>query len=176
MVSTGSTTEGCGFDGLNRQRPGSTAIHRYGSHVRLEPVVRSADERDADAVWPLARDFATSFAPERAVFDGTFHELLARDDTLLSVATADAVVGYLLASTHMTFLANGPVCWIEEVMVAPEHRRLGVGAALMRHAEAWATSRGAAYVSLASRRAGDFYRALDYDDSAAFFRKTLRGR
>lgn len=34
----------------------------------------------------------------------------------------------------------------------------------------------AGYVSLASRRAGDFYRALGYEDSAVFFRKTLRGR
>ena len=86
---------------------------------------------------------------------------------------AGAVAGYLLASTHLTFLANGSVCWVEEVMVAPPLRRSGVGAALMAYAERWAHARGAAYVSLASRRAGAFYAALGYDDSATFFRKDL---
>ncbi|GAB3093269.1 GNAT family N-acetyltransferase [Isoptericola nanjingensis] len=141
------------------------------------PTVRPARAADADALWPLARDFATSFRPRRDAFDRTLAALLARDDTLLAVATDpagdDVPRGYLLASTHLTFLANGPVCWVEEVMVAPAHRGRGLGAALMAHAERWATVRGAAYVSLASRRAGGFYETLGYDASATFYRRTL---
>lgn len=145
------------------------------------PTVRPARAADADALWPLARDFATSFRPRRDAFDQTLAALLDRDDTLLAVATdpapgsaADgAPLGYLLASVHLTFLANGPVCWVEEVMIDPAHRGRGLGAALMGHAERWATARGAAYVSLASRRAGPFYEALGYDDSATFYRRDL---
>ncbi|GAA1661347.1 hypothetical protein GCM10009744_63860 [Kribbella alba] len=37
----------------------------------------------------------------------------------------------------------------------------------------WAQSIGAAYLALASRRAGPFYLALDYEDSAVFYKKTL---
>ncbi len=140
--------------------------------------VRPARLDDADALWPLVQGFATSFVPRRTAFDATFPTLVDHDDTLLVVAVATGaresagVVGYLLARTHLTFLANGPVCWVEEVMVDPARRRSGIGAALMVHAEEWAAHRGAAYVALASRRAGDFYRTLGYTDSATFFKKT----
>ena len=137
-------------------------------------TVRAADLADADALWPLVRDFATSFTPDRTVFERTLPALLARDDTLLVVAESEArVVGYLLASVHLTLFANGAVAWVEEVMVESDARRGGAGSALMLAAERWAVGEGAAYVSLASRRAAAFYDALGYDDSAVFFRKTL---
>ncbi|MFD1722920.1 GNAT family N-acetyltransferase [Amnibacterium endophyticum] len=135
-----------------------------------------AVDADRDALWPLVREFATSFVPRRADFDAVLPRLLARqDDTLVLVAeSADgAVVGYLLASTHLTFLANGPVAWVEEVMVDAAHRHRGIGRLLMREAEHWAAERGAAYVSLASRRAGAFYTALGYDESAVFFERAV---
>ena len=140
------------------------------------PTVRTAAEADRDALWPLVRDFATSFVPRRSDFDATLPRLLAReDDTLLLLAEAadGGAVGYLLASTHLTFLANGPVAWVEEVMVDAAQRSRGIGRLLMGAAEQWAASRGAAYVSLASRRAGAFYGALGYDDSAVFFKRSV---
>lgn len=82
-------------------------------------------------------------------------------------------MGYLLGHSHLTFLANGPVAWVEEVMVDQGSRRSGIGRRLMEHAEDWARAIGAAYLALASRRAGPFYTALDYEDSAVFFKKTL---
>lgn len=138
-------------------------------------VIRPARPDDRDRVWPLARDFATSFTLDRVVFDATWERLLVAPDTLLAVAEATGgdIVGYLLANAHWTFLANGPVTWVEEVMVEPAHRRSGVGRRLMGHAEQWALSVGAGYVALASRRAGPFYLALGYEDSAVFFKKTL---
>jgi len=139
-------------------------------------TVRAANPADADALWTLVREFATSFVPERAAFDTTLPLLLGRDDVLVLVAEDDGVVGYLLASEHPTFFANGPVAGVEEVMVAPAHRRSGVGAALMAAAEAWAAERGAGYVSLASRRAGAFYLALGYTDSAVFYKKSPDSR
>jgi GNAT superfamily N-acetyltransferase len=146
----------------------------------IRPTIRRARRDDADDVWPLARDFATSFRPERGAFDVAFPALAERDDTLLAVAELPTggrgVIGYVLASVHLTFLANGPVCWVEELMVDTHHRGAGVGRALMGAVEPWAANRGAAYVSLASRRAGDFYLALGYEDSAAFYRKLTPGR
>jgi GNAT superfamily N-acetyltransferase len=143
------------------------------SDPRVE--VRPARPADLERVWPLARDFATSFTPRHAAFGLVYAQLLGRADTLLLVADVDQNIGgYLLASDHLTFQANGPVCWVEEVMVVPEHRRLGVGRALMDRAEWWAVQRGSAYVSLASRRAGEFYVAVGYEKSALFYKKTLR--
>ncbi len=154
--------------------------HRLVGHDRAMPVVedetviRRASLSDADAVWPLARDFATSFTPERGAFDSAFPALLSHSETLLIVAVrGGVVVGYLLGTNHLTFLANGRVRWVAEVMVDAEHRLLGIGRDLMVEAERWASEIGAAYVSLASRRAGDFYLALSYEGSATFFKKTL---
>ena len=136
------------------------------------PHIRPATVADADGIWPLVSAFATSFTPDREAFAVILPALVARDDVLALVAeSGDTLVGYLLAALHPTFFANGPVAGIEEVMVAPTHRRLGVGAALMSRAEEWADARGAGYVSLASRRAGDFYLALGYQDSATFYKK-----
>ena len=141
------------------------------SEIRVRPARRD----DAAAVWPLARDFATSFVPERKPFGTTFAALVEAADTLLLVAEAspEGIVGYLLAHSHPTFFANGPVVWVEEIMVADAARRLGIGRLLMTAAEAWAIESGAAYVSLATRRAANFYLALGYDDSATYFRKVL---
>jgi GNAT superfamily N-acetyltransferase len=47
-------------------------------------------------------------------------------------------VGYLLGFEHLTFYANGPVGWVEEIMVRPEQRGGGVGRALMAGFEQWA--------------------------------------
>ena len=136
--------------------------------------VRAAVPGDRTGVWPLAREFATSFVPLQAAFDSTFEQLLGRADTLLLVAKLDGrIAGYLLAGDHLTFLANGPVCWVEEVMVASDLRRRGIGRALMQHAQRWAVECGAAYISLASRRAGEFYLAQDYENSAVFYKKNL---
>ncbi|MHB1613973.1 MAG: GNAT family N-acetyltransferase [Actinomycetes bacterium] len=138
-----------------------------------EASIRDATISDRDAVWLLVRDFAMSSTPDRATFDESFTALHAEPNMLLCVAeSGEVVIGYLVATSHLTLFANGPVCWIEEVMVSPEHRRAGVGAALMNAAERWAETLGAAYVSLATRRAGDFYRALGYEDSAVFFKKS----
>ena len=43
----------------------------------------------------------------------------------------------------------------------------------MAAAEDWGRRCGARYVALANRRAGPFYRALGYEDSAVYFKKTL---
>lgn len=137
--------------------------------------IRPARLADADGVWPLARDFATSFTPVRSAFDDTWTRLIGAPNTVLLVAETGGgdIVGYLLGNSHLTFLANGPVAWVEEVMVEQNSRGTGVGRRLMEHAEYWARTIGAGYLALASRRAGPFYAALDYKDSAVFFKKTL---
>ncbi|MGC4941885.1 GNAT family N-acetyltransferase [Kribbella sp. DT2] len=138
-------------------------------------LIRPARSDDQEKVWPLARDFATSFSPRRDAFDANWPRLVDAPQTILLVAEAPRgeVVGYLLGSSHLTFLANGPVAWVEEVMVDQNQRETGVGRSLMEYAESWATSIGAAYLALASRRAGPFYLALGYEDSATFFKKAL---
>jgi GNAT superfamily N-acetyltransferase len=137
--------------------------------------IRPARAEDVHPLWPLVKDFGFSYRPERSAFERSFSALLERSDTLVLVASADTdtVVGYLLGSYHGTFFANGPVAWIEELMVSESARREGVATRLMSAAEEWAKAVPTAHVALASRRAGDFYLRLGYEDSATYFRKTF---
>jgi GNAT superfamily N-acetyltransferase len=107
-------------------------------------------------------------------FDRSFAEVLAHRDSGLFVATvSEDVVGYILASLHPTLYANGPVAWIEELMVRDTARRVGVGLALVRAVEQWASERAVRMIALATRRAEAFWKAVGYEASATYLHKLL---
>jgi GNAT superfamily N-acetyltransferase len=136
--------------------------------------LRRAEKSDADQIFALAREFAVTFRPERAAFDDAFPQLLENDEALLMVATVDGTVrGYLLGFAHLTLFANGRVAWVEEAMIDGSYRRHGIGRKLLEEFEAWARSRDAGYVALATRRAAEFYGALGFEVSATYYRKML---
>src|SRR5215472_4902411 len=137
-------------------------------------LIRRAETGDADAIASLAADLAQSFSFSRTRFRRSYPALLAADDACLLVAMEGPEhVGYLLGFQHLTFYANGPVAWVEEVLIRRQNRGRGVGRALMTAFEQWAAGRGCALVALATRRAAPFYQALGYAESAVYFRKVL---
>jgi GNAT superfamily N-acetyltransferase len=136
--------------------------------------IRVANEADVEDLFPIVAEFATSFIPERPAFQRAFQRLKGDDHACLLVADHDGrPIAYLLGFDHLTFFANGPVAWVEEVAVQSSWRRRGVGRALMAQFEEWAASRGAKLVALATRRAAEFYRVLGYTESAVYCRKLL---
>ena len=136
--------------------------------------VRRARPDDADDVARLAAALAMSFEFSAASFRENYPALLAEDGACLLLAVSgSASIGYLLGFRHLTFYANGPVGWVEEVVVRDQDRGQGIGRVLMDAFEQWAAARGCALVALATRRAGPFYRALGYEESATYFRKVL---
>jgi GNAT superfamily N-acetyltransferase len=136
--------------------------------------VRPARAGDADDVARLAAQLAMSFEFDAVRFRQHYPSVLADDSACLLVAAdADETVGYLLGFRHLTFYANGPVGWVEEVVVSDRERGRGVGRLLMDAFERWAAAQGCALVALATRRAAPFYRALGYEESAVYFRKVL---
>jgi GNAT superfamily N-acetyltransferase len=139
--------------------------------------VRPAAAGDREDVAGLAEQLAQSFAfsPER--FRASYPSLLADPGARLLLATSGGeTIGYLLGFRHLTFYANGPVAWVEEIVVRGRERGQGAGAALMSAFEQWAAAGGCALVALATRRAAPFYRAVGYEESAVYFRKLLDGR
>ena len=139
--------------------------------------IRAAEAADREDVAALAAELAQSFAfrPER--FRANYPSLLAdRGACLLLAADGRENLGYLLGFRHLTFYANGPVAWVEEVVVRARDRGRGVGGALVSAFEQWAAGQGCALVALATRRAAPFYRAVGYEESAAYFRKVLPGQ
>ena len=138
--------------------------------IGVRPVLAS----DADLLFEFAADFTTSFSLDRESFIASLHALLVDDDvTLLCGVSGAAIVGYVLAFTHTTFFANGPVTWVEEIYVQPEWRRRGIASAMMRAVESDAKNRSSRLIALATRRADSFYRALGYEESATYYRRLL---
>lgn len=136
--------------------------------------IRRAEAGDADGVADLAAELAQSFtfSPER--FRANYPALLAADGACLLLAVdGHESLGYLLGFRHLTFYANGPVAWVEEIVVRGHDRGRGIGGALMSAFEHWAAAQGCTLVALATRRAAPFYRALGYEESATYFRKVL---
>jgi len=148
-----------------------------GDHDRVDGSrvqVRRARPGDAGAVAGLAGELAQSFPFSREQFDRAYRALVASQHACLLVAAEDdECLGYVLGFRHLTFYANGPVGWVEEILVRPECRGRGLGRALMSAFERWATEHDCTLVALATRRAAPFYRALGYQDSAAYLRKVL---
>ena len=142
--------------------------------VDLGPGTRRAGPADADAVFALTVELARTHTPERGAFDRWFPGLCARPESLVAVADdGGGVLGSLVAHVYPALHANGPLAWIEEVVVDPAARRRGLGRRLLVAAERWAAAQGAASVSLATGRAGDFYLALGYPPAATYYRKAL---
>jgi GNAT superfamily N-acetyltransferase len=135
--------------------------------------IRPATAADAGTVARLAAELAQSFKFSQAAFDRSYPAVLAAGDACLLLAEDLEPVGYLLGFQHPTFFANGPVAWVEEVLVRPEYRGRGAGRALMTAFEQHAAARGGRLAALATRRAAAFYRALGYEESATYFRKVL---
>jgi GNAT superfamily N-acetyltransferase len=135
--------------------------------------VRSAEPNDADALFRMAGLLATSAVPERTAFDHALTAILADPAQCLLVIGSNACVyGYLYGLTHPSFHANGNVGWIEELFVDEAGRGTGAGRALMTAFEEWAIrTSDARYFAVATRRAGDFYRAVGYAESAGYFKK-----
>ena len=140
----------------------------------IEPAIREARIADVESVLPLVEEFVTSFAVDRDAFRTSFQKLIVDDSALVLVAeTGGSLVGYCLGFVHGTFYANGPVAWLEEIMVQAEHRRSGLGGRLMEAFEAWAKQKDAILSALSTRRATRFYEAIGYEESATYYRRLL---
>ena len=137
-------------------------------------LVRRATVADRDDVWPLVAEMGPH-EPERSAFDRSFGPLLAALDTFFAVAELPehGVVGYVLANRHLGLAANGAVCRVEELAVAPDHRRHGLGRALLAAAEDWARDAGARRAGIATGVCPEFSLAAGYEQTAEFFTKPL---
>jgi GNAT superfamily N-acetyltransferase len=136
--------------------------------------IRQAEADDVEGVAGLAAELALSFEFRRESFRASYSALLTEDGACLLLAMdGQDSVGYLLGFRHLTFYANGPVGWVEEIVVRRQDRGQGIGRMLMDAFEDWAAAQGCALIALATRRAAPFYHALGYEESATYFRKVL---
>ncbi|CAG7643693.1 hypothetical protein PAESOLCIP111_04529 [Paenibacillus solanacearum] len=135
---------------------------------------RNAIPKDEDELFDLSAKLSTSFKLNKTDFTRIYHEVLNNKDADLFVAEMETgIIGYVLGFHHSTFYANGIISWVEELFVLEDYRGQSVGKNLMVLIEEKAADRGSKLVALATRRASDFYKAIGYDESAVYFKKTL---
>ncbi|MDQ0112436.1 GNAT family N-acetyltransferase [Paenibacillus harenae] len=135
---------------------------------------RNADLQDEEELFVLAEKLATSYKLNKTDFSRIFSELLSNNNVDLVIAeTESRLVGYAMSFHHSTFYANGLISWVEELIVLDEYRGMKIGKKLMEIIEEKAHGRGSKLVALATRRASEFYKAIGYDESAIYFKKTL---
>lgn len=134
-------------------------------------TIRDATPSDADDIYRLLSAFVTSYRPDRAVFDdATFPRIIgaaAAGGAEFLVAEQDSrLVGYLLAVRMPTLFAGGTILELLELTVAEPLRGHGTGSALIRAVQARAREAKDVEVSVPTRRAADFYRALGFHETA----------
>ncbi len=50
---------------------------------------------------------------------------------------------------------GAPACWLEDMVIRPEHRGMGIGSKLLAHAMAYAKSHGFTRITLLTDRTSD---------------------
>ncbi|ERG63771.1 hypothetical protein L332_04795 [Agrococcus pavilionensis RW1] len=124
------------------------------SVVELGP----ADAPAAIALWE-ATALTRPWNPPRADFDRAISDSAS---AVLGIRDGDALVATAMVG-H-----DGHRGWLYYLAVAPDQQRRGLGAALVRAAEAWIVARGGVKLQLMVRGENDavaaFYRALGYDE------------
>ena len=136
--------------------------------------VRAAGQEDAESIFEMFSDFATSYRLDREAFDRTYSSLVsAAGADLLLAEDEQGTVGYLLACDMPTLFANGPVTELLELYVKPVNRNMGVGRLLVSTSVDQARDRGSVDVTVPTRRASEFDQAVGFELTAEFFKLKL---
>jgi GNAT superfamily N-acetyltransferase len=134
--------------------------------------IRPATEADAQLLFDLILELATyekladEVAGDPEVLRRSLFEEKAAEALLLETPDGEAVGYAIFFTTFSTFECRSGI-WLEDVYVRPEHRRGGIGRAVMEHLAQLALERG--HVRL------DWV-ALDWNEPALDFYEKLGAR
>jgi len=142
---------------------------------RLRPAVQA----DAAAIAALTAELDYVTTPEAIVERLVL--FAGRADQLVTVAqTKDGQLCAWVHAWHSVTLESGPRVEIMGLVISSKHRRGGVGRALVRHVEDWASKLGIAGVVVRSNEkrleSHPFYLALGYEHTKTqrVYRKKLK--
>jgi GNAT superfamily N-acetyltransferase len=122
--------------------------------------VRPAIPEDFTSLVPLMKQFASTLELGLEV---RFQAVLEQSDHVLVVAEIQGkILGYAAAQGYGKRLRSGEESvWLKDLLVSPEHRRLGVGTALLWAVKDSCKARGARYLEWqSSSSATGFYQKL----------------
>ncbi len=134
--------------------------------------IRAATEADAPLLFDLIRELAAyekladEVSGDAALLRRSLFEERAAEALLIETADGEAVGYAIFFTTFSTFECRSGI-WLEDVYVRPEHRRGGIGRAVMEHLAQLADKRG--HVRLE-------WVALDWNEPALSFYAKLGAR
>lgn len=100
--------------------------------------IRLATEADVPLLFDLILELAAyeklgeAVAGDAEVLRRSLFELEAAEALLIETADGEAI-GYAIFFTNFSTFECRPGIWLEDVYVRPEHRRGGIGLAMMEH-------------------------------------------
>jgi ribosomal protein S18 acetylase RimI-like enzyme len=124
--------------------------------------VRTAGAEDAAVIGRLLHDFNTEFhepTPGPDALADRVRELLAGDDFIVLLAGGEPR-GLAVLRFRPSIWTEGLECYLAELYVQPEHRRRGLGFALMIATLDVARAQGADYIEVATSEDDVAARAL----------------
>lgn len=108
--------------------------------------IRRAEPRDVDGLvrllatlFAIEADFACDADKQRR---GLELLIASAKDCVLVAESGGGVVGMCSVQGVVSTAEGGPVGWVEDVVVAPDHAGRGIGRRLLAAAEAWAVEQG----------------------------------
>jgi GNAT superfamily N-acetyltransferase len=110
-------------------------------------VIRDCVEADAETIVNLVRELAVYEKLEehvKATADDLRRHLFGPDRTAEAILATvnEEPAGFAVFYTTFSTFRGGPVGYLEDLFVRPEHRGLGVGKALLASVARWAIARG----------------------------------
>lgn len=120
------------------------------------PQIREAAVADIDQVMSIyPRLFDPPGAPPPAWDPDEAADRLRRalENPRSAILVAEAggpIIGICSAYLDIESVRYGQRCWVEDLVVVPERRSAGAGAALLRAARRWAADHGATHLELDS--------------------------
>jgi len=149
----------------------------------LNPTVRRATVADLGLVAPLFDAYRQFYgcAPDPDAARGFLRDRLERAESVVFVAEVDGkAVGFVQLYPTFTSIGARRAWILNDLYVAPDARRRGVGRALMDAARRMAEEAGSAWLELATATdnstAQALYRSCGYEKDVAYdrFKLTLR--
>ena len=146
---------------------------------------------DAPSLLPHLRRVTSADAVGVGALLGTLGYPCDRDDAAARIALVDSdprqcvivadhhgdCAGLIAMLTRYSFAHGVDICHIAALVVAPGYQRRGIGQQLLREAQSWARTHGAARIEVASAThredARAFYRSCGYPESGVRFVKRL---
>ena len=140
-------------------------------------TVRAATEKDAAALAPLLGELGYPVATEALL--SRMRRMLARDDQKILIAERDgAALGLLALHVFPVLAHDADLALIMALVITQKTRGLGIGRALIDHAESMAKSLGASrlMVTTHNRRADAhaFYERLGFEFTGRRYVRQIR--